>query len=409
VWHPSKTTVTAVLAGLLVVTVIAFFAGFIPMHRRNALLAEQSREEQKALPRVEVVKVARSPRKEALDLPGNIQAMTEAPVLARADGYVKQRVADIGDRVRAGQTLAIIETPELDDQVRQAAASLEQARAAVGQAEATLRQGGSDLDFAKITAKRWAHLVEDGSVSVQENEQYQAQYRSKISEVESLEQAVTVQKSAVLAAQANLARLQNMKGFQVVRAPFDGVITLRNVDTGALVNNGATMLFRIAQTGTLRTYLNVPQTYANSVHRGDPAKLTVSNLPAREFEGTVARTSDALDPANRTLLVEVHVPNNAGVLLPGMYANVELTSSLADPPLLIPSDALVVRSNGPEVAVVGEGNKVHVRKVEPGRDYGDRLEIRSGLNEGDIIIANPSDVIAEGTQVEPVSARHAAP
>jgi RND family efflux transporter MFP subunit len=377
-------------------------AGFLPFQKRSSLIAKEAQEAAEALPRVEVIKVSRSSRKTGLDLPGNIQAMTEAPVLARADGYIKQRMADIGDRVHAGQPLAVIETPELDEQVRQAEATLRQARSSVAQAEANLRQGRSDLEFARVTAKRWEHLVADGSVSVQENDQYQAQYRSKMAEVQSLEQALDVQRNGVAVAQANLARVQKMKGYQVVAAPFDGVITLRNVDSGALVNNGATLLFRIAQTGTLRTYVNVPQAYADSVHRGDPAALSVSNLPGRRFAGTVARTADALDPASRTLLAEVHVPNKEGLLLPGMYATVELTSSRMDPPLLIPSDALVLRSEGPQVAVVDGSHRVHLTNVKTGRDYGDRLEINGGLREGETIVANPGDVLTDGTEVDPV-------
>lgn len=401
-WRPSRLTIAAICLIGAVLLIIAFLAGFLPFQKRSALIAKEAQDAAEALPRVEVIKVSRSASKAALDLPGNIQAMTEAPVLARADGYVKQRMADIGDKVRAGQPLAVIETPELDEQVRQAEATLQQARSSVAQAEANLRQGRSDLEFAQVTAKRWEHLVSDGSVSVQENDQYQAQYRSKVAEVQSLEQALDVQRNGVAVAQANLARVEKMKGYQVVAAPFNGVITLRNIDSGALVNNGATLLFRIAQTATLRTYVNVPQAYADSVHRGDPAVLTVSNLPGRQFAGTVARTADALDPASRTLLAEVHVPNREGLLLPGMYATVELTSSRIDPPLLIPSDALVLRSEGPQVAVVDSAHRVHLRKIKTGRDYGDRLEINSGLHEGDSIVANPGDVLADGAHVDPV-------
>jgi RND family efflux transporter MFP subunit len=220
--------------------------------------------------------------------------------------------------------------------------------------------------------------------------------------VDALQQALIVQRGGVAAAEANLARLESMKSYRTVSAPFDGVITLRNVDSGALVNTGSTLLFRIAQTGTLRTYVNVPQSDANSVHRGDAAVLTVSNLPGRQFTGTVARTANALDPATRTLLVEVHVPNATGALFPGMYAQVELTSTRTDPPLIIPSTALVIRGNGSQVALVGRDNRVHLQKIDAGRDYGDRLEVMSGLHEGDTIISSPADVLNEGTEVEPI-------
>jgi multidrug efflux pump subunit AcrA (membrane-fusion protein) len=311
-WRPSPLTISALGLIVLVILVIAFFAGYLPLHNRTALIAGEAHDREQALPRVGIVIVGRSSHDSSLQLPGNIQATTEAPILARADGYIKQRLVDIGDHVHAGQTLAVIEAPELDEQVRQAQANLQQAHASVDQADANLQQGRADLELARVTAKRWGNLVSDGSVSVQENDQYQAQYQSKIAAVHALEQALLGQRGGIKAAEANLARLESMKGYRIVMAPFDGVITLRNVDSGALVNNGTTLLFRIAQTGTLRTYLNVPQAHADSVHRGDAASLTVSNLPGSTFSGVVARTANALDPASRTLLVEVHVPNPNG-------------------------------------------------------------------------------------------------
>jgi RND family efflux transporter MFP subunit len=401
-WRPSRLTIWALCLVVLVIFAIAFLAGYLPLHSRTALIMGEAQQRAQALPRVEVITVHRSSADSALQLPGNIQATTEAPILARADGYIKQRLVDIGDRARRGQTLAIIEAPELDQQVRQAQANLQQARAALDQAKANLQQGRADLELARVTAKRWANLVGDGSVSVQENDQYQAQYQSKIAAVHALEQAVAAQHGGVGAAEANLARLGQMSGYRTVVAPFDGVITLRNVDSGALVSNGSTLLFRIAQTGALRIYLNVPQTHAGSVHRGDAARVTVSNLPGRSFNGSVARTADALDPASRTLLVEVHVPNPEGALLPGMYAQVELRSSRANPPLVIPSDALITSGAGTQVAVVGADHKVRIQSIVPGRDYGDRLEVMDGLHDGDTIIASPGDIVHDGTEVEPI-------
>lgn len=403
-WAPSRLTILALIFGVLLILVIAFFAGYLPLHRRTTVIADEAQARETALPRVEVITVGRSTRDGALRLPGNIQAIAEAPILARADGYLKQRLVDLGDRVRSGQTLAVIEAPELDEQVQQARASLQQARAAMAQAEANLQQGRSELELARVTAKRFANLVGDGSVSAQENDQYQAQYQSKIASVHSLEQALAVQRSGIAAAEANAARLENMKRYRVVVAPFAGVITLRNVDAGALVNNGSTLLFRIAQADIVRTYLNVPQSHAGSVHPGDVAVLTVSNLPGKSFEGKVARTANALDPASRTLLVEVHVPNKQGLLLPGMYAQVELSSLRKNPPLLIPSTALIVSGAGTRVAVVDEAHQVHLQAIVPGRDYGDQIEVNSGLSLGDTIIASPSDVMQDGTKVEPVTA-----
>jgi RND family efflux transporter MFP subunit len=337
-----------------------------------------------------------------LQVPGNIQAITEAPILARAEGYVLRRMVDIGDRVQAGQTVAEIEAPEMEQQVRQSKANLQQSRAAVDQALANYNQGKSDTELARVTAQRWTSLASKGVVSRQENDQYQSQYQSRLAGLEALEKAVGVQRSNVAAAEANLARIERMQTYLTVKAPFDGVITLRNVDVGALVNAGSTLLFRIAQTGTLRTYLNVPQAQASSVRPGQTARLSVSNLPGRQFVGRVARTANALDPASRTLLVEVHVPNGDGALLPGMYARVELSSPRADAPLLIPSDALIGRGDGMQVAVVRQDHRVHLQTIEVGRDFGDRLEVAGGLSEGDMVIANPGDAVREGLEVKPV-------
>jgi RND family efflux transporter MFP subunit len=403
-WHPSSTTIWAILLVALVLVVIAFLAGYIPLDKRRAVVLGEARQEQQALPRVEVIKVGRSTRQSGLQLPGNIQPITEAPVLARADGYVEKRLVDIGDRVKAGQTLAEIDAPELTDQVAQAKATVEQSKAALEQATANVQQGKTDMELARVMARRSAQLVAKGAVSKQDDDQAQAQYNSKLAALQSLEKAIDVQRANINAAQSNLGRLEKMQSYCVVQAPFDGVITQRNVDVGALVNSGSTLLYRIAQVGTLRTYINVPQAYADSIKTGQPAALTVSNLPGREFQGQVARTANALDPSSRTLLVEVHVPNPANVLLPGMYAQVELRSIRANPPLLVPSDAMIVRGDGAQIAVVGPDRTVHLQKIDVGRDYGDRVEVLNGLREGDTIVANPSDAVGEGLKVDVVPA-----
>ena len=401
-WHPSGITIWSIFLTAIVVITVAFLSGYLPLQRRRAVIAGEAREQEHALTRVEVIEVARASGKSILQLPGSIQAITEAPILARADGYILHRMVDIGDHVQAGQPVAEIEAPEMEEQVRQSKANLQLARAAMDQAQANYQQGKSDTELARVTAQRWSNLAAKGVVSRQENDQYQSQYQSRMAALESLEKAVGVQHSNVAAAEANLARIERMQSYLVVKAPFDGVITLRNVDVGALVNSGSTLLFRIAQTSTLRTYLNVPQEQASSVRAGQPARLSVSNLPGRQFTGAVARTANSLDPTSRTLLVEVHVPNREGALLPGMYARVELVSPRTDAPLLIPSDALIARGEGMEVAVVREDHRVHVQKIEVGRDYGDRLEVAAGLRDGDMVIANPGDAVREGLEVQPV-------
>jgi len=231
---------------------------------------------------------------------------------------------------------------------------------------------------------------------------YQAQYHAQTASVNALEKAIAAQRSNVGAAEANLARLESMRSYRLVKAPFAGVITLRNVDVGALVTSGSTLLFRIAQMEMLRIYINVPQSNASFVRQGETATLRVSNLPGRIFTGAVARTANSLDPGSRTMLVEVHVVNRDGALLPGMYAQVSLSNTRDHPPLLLPSDALVVRPEGTLVAVVDSDHTVHLRKIQVGRDYGDRMEVVSGLQQGDTVIPSPGDLAREGLKVDPV-------
>jgi len=407
-WKPSGITIAALFLGLIVVLAGAFVAGYIPLQRREAVVRTEADERGRDLPHMEVMQVGRSSLQSDLNLPGTLQAVTEAPVLARADGYLKRRLVDLGDKVQAGQPLAEIEAPELDQQILQAEAAVAQAQASLEQAQASLEQGKSNRELARITAERWKTLAAEGVVSQQENDQNQAQLTSLNANVQALEKAITAQRSNVAAAKANLARLQDVQGYRIVKAPFDGVITVRNVDVGALVSTGSTLLYRIAQTGSLRTYVNVPQVNASAIHVGQPARLTLTNFPGRHFQGSVARTAKALDPTSRTMLVEIAVPNAGGALFPGMYADVDLSTARADPPLLIPAQALLTRSNGAQVGVVQKDGTIHLQKVSIGRDFGDRVEIVQGVAEGTTILIAPGDA-AEGTKIVPVSSGTARP
>ena len=402
-WRPSRLTLTSIVLAVVVLFALAFVTGFIPLQKRNATLLAEASEQAQANPRVQVITVKRAPSISQIQLPGSIQAVTEAPILARADGYIRLRSVDIGDRVRAGQEVAEIEAPELDQQVIQAKANLEQAQAALEQAQANYQQGKSNMELAKITAQRWSNLGAKGVVSKQENDQYQSQYQAQLANLQALEKAISAARSNVGAADANLSRLRNMQSYRVVRAPFDGVITQRNVDVGALVNTGNTLLYRIAQTATLRTYVNVPQSSSSAIHVGQTASLTVANLPGRTFTGNVARTANSLDPATRTLLVELHVANADGALLPGMYCQVQLNTPRDHPPLVIPSDSLIVRTGGTAVAIVRPDHTIHLQALEVGRDFGDRIEVLSGLQDGDTIVPNPGDAAREGLKVDPVA------
>jgi len=400
--QPPSPRLRRTIVGLALLLLILFLAGYLPRVSRERSLETASHLEATRLPIVNVVEVKRSAPHADLLLPGDIQAITEAPILARANGYLRRREVDIGDRVQQGQLLAEIDAPEVDQQVAQARAALQQARAVLAQAEANLAQARANEELAAVTAQRWKTLAERGVVSPQENDQNQANYRAQAANRHAADAAVDAAKENVSASQANLIRLIELQGYEKVRAPCSGLITFRNVDVGALINGGNTLLFRMAQIDTLRIFVNVPQSYASGVRAGDRAEVSVLESRSRRFAGTVSRTANALDPNSRTLLTEVRVLNSDHALLPGMYAQVRMVSPLIDPPLLIPGDAVVAGSDGTKVAVLRDGQRVHFQPIEPGRDYGTEVEVLSGLASGDYVVVNPTDEVREGTQVKPV-------
>ena len=414
--RPKPRTLWVLGLGLLTVLILAFLLGWLPHHRAQAKLKAEAKEESQELPKVDFVRAQRSPADHELMLPGNIEALTDAPILARADGYVRKRYVDIGDHVKQGQLLAEIEAPDLDQQVRQAQAQVAQAQAAQQQANATLEQAKANEELARVTAVRWDNLVKRGAVSRQENDQYQANYKAQIANVGSLAQAAEAARQNVGAVQANVARLTDLQSYEQVRAPFTGVVTARNVDVGALISTGTTLLFRVAQIDRLRTYIYVPQPNVSTVQVGQTAELFSTELGSRTFPGKITRTAESLDPATRTLLTEVQVANPHHVLLPGMFVQVNLRNARANPPILIPGGALMVRSTGTLVGVLQDyrkvnddpkakqpknvlEGKVHLQPVSVGRDYGNALEIYTGLTDGEFLIANPNDAVVEGGRV----------
>ncbi len=394
-----------VFIAVLVLTACAaaFFAGYLPRQRRESQIVREAGERSSAVPTVRVALVKRAADKSELTLPGTVQAITEAPIVARADGYMKKRNVDIGDRVDAGQVMAEIDAPELQEQARQAMAAVEQARASLAQAEANHQTERARDDLARVTAARWANLLKRGVVSKQENDQQQSNAAAHAATVEALAKAVGAAKSNEAAAAANLARVQELLGYLKVRAPFTGIVTLRNLDAGALVTAGNTLLFRIAQTGTMRTYINLPQVYADTTTPGTPAVLTIADRPGARYQGKIARVASALDPATRTMLVEVHLPNRDGSLLPGMYVQVTLSAARRTPPLLVDSDALRTRAEGTSLAIVGADSRIHIRKVALGRDYGSEIEVLGGVEEGEAAIVNPNDDVRDGAQVKAIA------
>ena len=275
---PSKRALIWIGLLILAVLLLAFLVGFLPRYRHERQLKADAQREEQTLPEVTFVVAGRSAPTSRLLLPGDIEAITEAPILARADGYLLKRYADIGDRVKAGQILADIEAPDLDQQVQQARSQLLQARAAIDQAIANLDQGKANQALSHVTAIRWDALLKKGAVSRQENDQYQLQDQALIANVHSLDQAVSATRQNADAAQANLDRLLNLQAYEQVRSPFDGVVTLRNVDVGALIGNGSTLLFRVAQTDRLRIYVFIPQANAPTLQVGQSASVGLRNI-----------------------------------------------------------------------------------------------------------------------------------
>ncbi|MGO4328169.1 efflux RND transporter periplasmic adaptor subunit [Cupriavidus sp. 2TAF22] len=357
-------------------------AGIVPRLRAGTVLARQVTA-QNAVD-VSVVTPHPAPAEQALLLPGSVMPYADAAIYARTSGFVDRWYADIGARVKAGQLLAVIRTPELDAQLRQAVADLASAQAA--------------LDLAKVTAQRWQEMVQTHSVSRQDADTKQADLATR---------------GALLAsARANVARLQELVSYEQVKAPFDGVITARRVDVGALVTASGTPgvagaqgeLFHIQQTQTLRVFVDVPQSAAAAVTPQTPAYLTVQDYPGRRFAARVARTTDSLDPATRTLRAEVDVDNADGTLLPGAFAEAHLMLRSAMPALQLPVSALLFRPAGVIVAIAGSDNKVALRSVTLGRDFGTYVEVVAGISGTDRVINNPGDAIGAGEAVHVVAA-----
>ena len=366
------------------VLIAALVLGAVPRMGQQQRLAAAVTEV-RALPVVSVATVERATTGATVALPGALTAVRTAAIYARTPGYVRERLVDIGSRVRAGQLLAYIDAPDLDQQVEQAQAVVAQMRAAT--------------ELANANLMRWRALAADSAVTVQELDQMQATFDG----------AVAGQRSAA----ANLRRLLQLQEYKRVVAPFAGVITARNVDPGALVGTAGGVsetlpagsgsapgsLFTIAQADTLSVYVTVPEDYAAAVATGKPAIVTVPSLPGDTLRGRVARTAGSLDAVARTLLTEVRVANPTGVFLPGMYADVQLTLGAGTPPLSVPATALVIRDGPPQVVIVDDDSTVHYRTVSIARDHGSWVEVTGGLADGARIVVSPSEDLREGARV----------
>ena len=360
------------LAGVIVLVLLV--AGAITLVARlshNRVLAKET--EQNAIPYVAVVHpVAEKPDVE-LVLPGSLLAFKESPIYARTNGYLVRWYKDIGSRVKKGELLAHIDTPEVDQELNQVRAARQQILA--------------QMELAKISSERWENLRKTDSVSAQEADQQTSGYQQA--------------KANLVAADANVRRLEQLESFKDVYAPFTGVLTRRNVDPGALINAGAAgkELFDMAQVDTLRVYASVPQAYAPYIKAGGKATITLQELPGEKFVGTIARTAEAIDPATRTLLTEVDVANKDGHLLPGSFGQVHFAVGSNVQKLTVPVNAMLFRAEGAQAAVVGADHKVQLRPLNIGKDYGASLEILGGLDVNDQIVINPPDSLEQGQQV----------
>ncbi len=413
---------------VLTAAVLIYFFAWLPRHKQTEEINKQAQTEQNALPRIQVMKVRSAPGESELQVPGTTQAYTEANIYARASGYLTRRVVDIGDHVHAGQLLAIIDAPDLDQEVAQARSSLRQSESNLAQMEAQLHLNSLNWDRYKV-------LVARGVLSRQEGDTQEANYRVAEANVRAAENTVQANRDS-------LERLVVLQGYERVTAPFDGVVIARNVDVGTLItaqgtgvaSSSATLpgttqagaegnnagssgnvtsattpstggsqggaMFTIADTSVFRILVSVPEAYSSLARVGQSAALMFQEVPGERFMGRVTRTSSAIDANTRTLLVEVQVRNHRNLLMSGMYAQVNLIQTKTVPPLLIPGEAIAVR-NGNNVVAQVEGQVVHFRPIAIGRDYGDQTEVTSGLKAGDVVALDVTDAVQEGAKIQP--------
>jgi membrane fusion protein, multidrug efflux system len=369
---PPKKALT-IVAIALVILLIAGAVTLIGHETHERALAKET--ERETVPTVAVVHPLAEKPDEELVLPGSLLAYEESPIYARTNGYLVRWYRDIGSRVKEGELLATIDTPEVDQELNQTRAARQQMVA--------------QMDLAKISADRWENLRKSDSVSAQEADTQTSGYKQA--------------QANVAAADANVRRLEQLEGFKKVYAPFSGVLTKRNVDPGALINAGAGAagreLFDIARVDPLRVYTSVPQAYAPYIKVGGSATVTLQEFPGQRFSARIARTAEAIDPNTRTLLTEVDVPNKDGRLLPGSFGEVHFAVGSNVDKVTVPVNAMLFRSENARLAVVGSDNKVQLRPINIGRDYGATLEILGGVTTNDQVVINPPDSLEEGAQV----------
>ena len=389
----SKTRVVLFLLCALLIAVVLTVTGILPRIHAEKKLAQDT--EDMTVPQVNAIRLKEGAPTQEIVLPGNIQAYQDAPIYSRTDGYLKKWYVDIGGRVKQGQLIAEIDSPEVDQQLMQARADLATAQA--------------NLQLSRTTSARYSDLLKSDAVSHQDTDNAISDTQAK--------------QTMVKSAQANVNRLEQLQGFEKITAPFDGVITARNTDTGQLINSGnastgsntssgnnaagaasvnSRELFHIASINTLRVFINVPQIYSIDAKPSTVATLTLDQFPGRTFLGKIVRNANSIDLATRTLLVEVDVKNNTGELLPGSYTEVHLKLDSSKPTLILPVSALIFRTQGLQVATLGDDDHAHLKTIVLGRDYGTQVEVASGLALDQKVIDSPPDSLVDGEQVRVV-------
>lgn len=386
-WRPVVAAVGLLAVGTAVLGAL-YAAGQRPRREQQAALDAETAESITRRPRVQVSVPFRRDRPADLTLPGEIRAFQDTSIFARTDGYLKRHLVDIGDHVEAGALLAEIDTPELDQALKQAEAQLAQSRANRQLAE-------SRLKLAALSLRRSQQLNNRGAETRQLLDQYTAEFQ--VAEATLQTAAADIEARA-----ANASRLAELQKFQKVVAPFRGVITERNIDAGALISPGSNQpLFRIAQTDTLKVHVNVPQASAIAIRAGQQAEVLVREHPDRTFLGNVTRTAGAIETRSRTLLTEVVLPNDRGELYAGMYVKVRFHEA-GGRPLLVPATTLMINTQGTRVAVVGPDHSLHYQEVQLGRDYGQDIEVLRGLSGTEQLVQNPTENLVEGVKVDPI-------
>lgn len=465
--RPGTPVIAYLVGGIAVLTVAgAIVAGVLPRISTEKELLKEATFAKNAIRSQAVMTITAGPTAESLTLPANLTAIQEIPIYARIDGYLKERLVDIGDKVKKGQLLALIDAPEVDKQLDQAQADYGQAKAqmksvmadlmtgkaAVANSKATVKKMEANLTFSNQQLRRYEELAEEGAISRELRDEKQrdldadhasidaakADVAAKEAQVQSYQEKVSVANSAIASAKANLERVQSLASFKRVTAPSDGVITARNLDAGALISEGSNSnikeIVRMGRTDVLRVLAAVPQSFYRHIKAGMPVQIHVDEMRHRKFEGTVTKISGGLDPTSRTMQVDVRIDNQLDLLKPGMYVTVEFSGRTAaachkiamaaakaqalgpaaeakaratvsdEAAKMIPAQALVVKPDGLYVYQVSPENTIKLSKVVVGRDFGKDLEIVEGVKVGDRILSDPDIDLKEGDKIEPIKA-----